>query len=613
MISGDTLREIVKQKRQTENIPGSENFAAVHRIINFNEDKISLFTMNAGNKSTAFTFIGPTAPEALEYYDYKLTGISYINGIETYKIKMTPKSRLRPLFEGTITIADETFAVMGVDLKPNETLTFPFLKNIELRYRQQFALIDTIFWMPIDNRINGGLSISLLGLSMPRIGIEATSSLYDYELNLTLPDSILHKDRLTVDSSSLKYDTTYWAEHEVLPLTPEEEASYRTLDSAQTLEKQFKPSGPLATLTGDGNIGVLEHIDAHFNRVDGIYLGGKTASDSLLPFTRLEGNIGYGFAGQLFQFHLKGTIFTTGKRKLGFGAEVGKSVSNFPDGGYYSPFTISLMALIDKNDYRDYFLSKEWSLFLWYSPTQTFEAEVAYLHDNQGSLLKVTDYSIFTTQKVYRQNPRIDEGLLSSIKFHLRLGEPMAPLDMVSRNAIELEIEHSQPDLLGSTFNFTRCNALLDLTINTFASSLLFPPNLRLRAIGGYGSGTLPLQKYFYPDSRASGYAPYGVLKGASIKEFAGDRMLMLSIEHNFRSVPFLLLDIPFMYRNGIELIVHGGTVQTWMHSTSLSNGWYKEAGIGISRIFDLLRFDLTYRFTDPKSLYFTLSTASFF
>ena len=40
MQAGDTLREIVKQKRQTENIPGTENFAAGHRIINFNEDEI---------------------------------------------------------------------------------------------------------------------------------------------------------------------------------------------------------------------------------------------------------------------------------------------------------------------------------------------------------------------------------------------------------------------------------------------------------------------------------------------------------------------------------------------------------------------------------------------
>ncbi len=613
MLAGDTLREIVKQKRQTENIPGTENFAAVHRIINFNEDEISLFTMNAGSKSSSFTFIGPTAPEALDYYDYKLIGTSVVNGIEIYKIQMKPKSRLRPLFEGTITIADETFAVMGVDVKPNETLNIPFLKDIELRYRQQFALFDTIFWMPIDNRLNGGLSISLLGISMPRIGIEATSSLYDYDLNISIPDTILRGERLTVDSSSLKYDSTYWVQNEVLPLTPEEQASYQTLDSTQTLEKQFKPSGPLAVLAGDESISALEHIDAHFNRVEGFYLGGKMESDSLLPFVHIEGGAGYGFSAQLFQYRIRGTLFSSKKRKLGIGAEIRRSVDNFPDGGYYGPLSISLMALIDKNDYRDYYLSNAWSLFFRYTPSRTLDAEITYLHDNQRSLKNETDYSIFAREKVYRPNPRIEEGLLSSLQFHVRLGEPPVPLDMVSRNAVEIEVEHSQPHLLGSAFTFTRYNAIVDVTFNTFARSLLFPPNLRIRAVGGYTSGTLPPQRFFYTDSRASGYAPYGVLKGASVKEFAGDRFVAVNVEHNFRSVPFLLLNIPFLYRNGVELIAHGAAAQTWMKSASTSNGWYSEAGIGVSRIFDLLRADLTYRFTDPKRFYFTLSVASFF
>jgi len=614
MLAGDTLREIVKQKRQTENIPGTENFAAVHRIINFNEDEISLFNVITGGRSSAFTFIGPTAPNALDYYDYKLTGTSVVNGIEIYKIRMIPKSRLRPLFEGTITIADETFAVMGVDVNPNETLNIPFLKDIELRYRQQFALFDTIFWMPIDNRINGGLSISLLGISMPRIGIEATSSLYDYDLNISIPDTILHRERLTVDSSSLKYDSTYWIQNEVLPLTPEEQGSYQTLDSTQTLEKQFKPSGPLATLAGNGSISALEHIDARFNRVEGFYLGGKMESDSLLPFVHIEGRAGYGFSAQLFQYRLRGTLFSSKKRNLGIGAEIRRSVENFPDRGYYGPLSISLMALIDKNDYRDYYLSNAWSLFLRYTPSRTVDAEVTYLHDNQRSLKNETDYSIFAREKVYRPNPRIQEGNLRSIQFHLRLGEPPVPLDMVSRNAVEFEIEHAiAPYFLGGSLFFTRYNAVVDVSFVTFSRFLLFPPNLRIRGVGGYASGALPLQKLFYTDSRASGYAPYGVLKGASVKEFAGDRFIAVNVEHNFRNVPFLLLNIPFLYRNGIELIVHGAAAQTWMQSASTSNGWYSEAGIGVSRIFDLLRADLTYRFTDPKRFYFTLSVASFF
>src|SRR6185503_17566525 len=46
VLSGDTLRERVIQKRQTANVPMEENFAAVRRLVNFNDDRISLFSVN---------------------------------------------------------------------------------------------------------------------------------------------------------------------------------------------------------------------------------------------------------------------------------------------------------------------------------------------------------------------------------------------------------------------------------------------------------------------------------------------------------------------------------------------------------------------------------------
>ena len=120
--SGDTLREIVRQKRQTQNIPAEANLAAVRRIVNFNEDQVSLFSLRFGGKSTGFTFVGPTAPNALDCYDYRLIGTSSTNGVKIYTIRMTPRTRFKPLFDGTITIADGTFAVMGVDVRPTRHL-----------------------------------------------------------------------------------------------------------------------------------------------------------------------------------------------------------------------------------------------------------------------------------------------------------------------------------------------------------------------------------------------------------------------------------------------------------------------------------------------------------
>jgi len=613
MNAGDTLHEIVRQRRQTENVPMTDNFASVRRIVNFNDDEVVLFNFRANDRSSAFTFAGPTATDALENYDYTLLKTSTVNGIEVYTIRMTPKSRLKPLFDGIITIADRTFAVMGVDVRPNESFAIPFVKDISLRYRQEFAFYDSLFWMPTDIRIEGALSVSIVGISLPRIGIDAVSSIYDYKINVPLPDSILQKKRLTVDSSATRFDSTFWRTHTVLPLTAEEQNAYGKLDSTQTLEKQFRPKGVLTSLTGDETESLLNHIDFHFNRVEGFYLGGKGRMSLPALNLRLDGSAGLGFSDERFTYDARATYSIDSTRRFSLGAEFYDRVDNVPDEGFYGPLAISFMALIDKNDYRDYFLAKGYRFFVAAHPARNFHATVNFNSEQEYTLETQTSYSLFSRSTPYRINPPIAGGLLRSVSLDLRLGDEAQPLDIVSRNAAEFSIEHSSPSFGRSEFNFTRYRGLLLWNIPTFARSLLFPPALRIRMSGGLGTGTLPPQRIFTLDSRSSGYAPFGVLRGAGVKEFMGDRFVMINIEHNFRSLPFLMLDVPSFYRNGIEMLLHASIAQSWNGTQSTSDRWYGEAGIGISRIFDLLRMDLTYRFSEPRRFFFTMSVATLF
>lgn len=618
MQSGDTLREVVKQRRQTQNIPSSENFAAVRRVVNFNEDEINLFsfTVNSPNGPSitrSYTFTGPTAPAALDNYNYKLLKTSEMRGVEIYDIKMTPKSRLQPLFDGTISIASGTYAVVGVDVRPNEALTFPFVKDVDLRYRQQFALYDSTYWMPADMRVDGGFSISLVGLSMPRIKINLASTIYDYAINATIPDSIFSKPHLVVDSSVVVFDSTFWSSNQVLPLTPEEQKAYTTLDSTQTLEKQFEPKGPLATLGEDRTETILDVLDFRFNRVEGFFFGARNEFKNISPYLNVSAAAGVGISDQRFEYELGSTAFTSKDHHVGIGGEVYSKLDNVPDDGFYGPLLISLMALIDQNDYRDYYLSRGWRMFVTADPMRALHSALSFTSENQSSMETNSYYSLFSRTSAYRPNPPIKEGKLRSIRLDLRLGPEESPLDIISRNALEISVEHTSPSLASSDFEFTRYHGLLTWNITTFSRSLLFPPTLRIRLTSGIGLGSLPPQEMFVLDSRSSGYAPFGVLRGSYIKEFTGDRFVMLNLEHNFRSIPFLLLNIPSFYRNGIEFIVHGSVAQTWYGTASTSGGWYAEAGLGISRILDLLRMDVTYRFMAPTRFLFTMSIANLF
>lgn len=613
MVSHDTLREVIRQKRQTENIPLDENFASVGRIVNFNDDDITLFRASGGGSSSRYSFVGPTAPEALDNYEYKLLGTTTIGGIDVYTIRMTPKSRLKPLFDGTIIIADQTFAVIGVDVTPNETLVFPFVKDISLHYLQKFSLYDSLFWMPTDIRITGTFTISIIGFSLPRIGIEQTSSIYDYAVNVAIPDSILHHPRLTVDSSATKFDSTFWRSNEILPLTTEEQAAYHQLDSSQTLEKQFEPKGPLASLVGDATNGFFKIVDARFNRVEGFYFGAHVHLDSIISRVEFRGSAGYGFSDDRPKFTIGATWYPLGKRAFSLGGDFYQALDHAPDGDPYGTFPLSLFALIDKNDYRDYFFTAGGRLTAGFEPTKKVSAKLSFLSEQQYSMENTTDYSLFAREKAFRVNPPITDGLMRSMAIDVRFGGEAVAFDFLSRDAIELSIEYSSPSLASSEFNFTRYTGMIQWNIPTFATKLFFPPTLRINLTAGTSGGTLPPQRIFTIDSRIGIFAPFAVLRGSEIKEFTGNRFIAFNIEHNFRSVPFLLLDIPSLYSSGIELILHGSTGQTWMDRVSSSGGWYYEAGFGISRILDILRMDLNYRISNPSHLNFTITAATIF
>lgn len=108
---GDSLREVITQQKQTGNIQKTMQPARVGNIVNFNDDTVMM---------GGFRFTGPTSPDAFENYDYKLLSTRKMDDYEVYVIQLMPRSRIDPLFQGTITIAERSYAVIHADLEPNE-------------------------------------------------------------------------------------------------------------------------------------------------------------------------------------------------------------------------------------------------------------------------------------------------------------------------------------------------------------------------------------------------------------------------------------------------------------------------------------------------------------
>ena len=602
---GDTLREFVKQKRHTENIPGMGNLGVGGTVINFYDDDVQF---------VGYRFVGPTSPDAFDYYEFKLEKTRVRDDKPVYTIRITPKSRIAPLFTGTLDVVGDVYALVGVNISPNEAFTIPFVSGINIRYSQQFGLYEGRFWMPMDVRLNGSFEIGLAGFSFPRVVLEQSSVLYDYRINRPLADSIFKMKHLTELPSAKKLDSTFWQQHDVLPLTREEQHAYRTLDSTQTMDKQFKPSGPLSALSSP-IFDYLSHLDVRFDRVEGLFLGIEYSRDSVMSNRlSMSGSVGYGFSDKKVDASVGATLALDKGRKWKVGVEAHDGIDYIPDDGYYPSAAIALAAVLSKTDYRDYFYSKGWRAFLASKPYRRLSLDFEYRNEDQSTAAKRTDFSLFEKNTPFRGNPTISDGVMRSLGMKIRYGDDPIPFGLAGSNFAEVEVQRADHGFLSSTFDFTRYQFHGEMRFNTYSSRLLFPPVLNFKIAGGVVTGTVPVQQFFSLESRYDGVAPLGVLRAGSVKEFAGNRYVMVTAEHNFRSTPFLLLKIPYLYRNSIELILYGSAAQTWSSNPlpfgTTTNGWYSEAGVGISRILTFFRFDFTYRFTQPKGLFVTLGVA---
>ncbi|MBI5472475.1 MAG: carboxypeptidase-like regulatory domain-containing protein [Ignavibacteriae bacterium] len=612
----DTLREIVKQKRQTKNVKSEFNFASVGRILNFNEDEIRFI---------GYTFVGPTAAEALDYYDYKLLRTLSSHGKDVYEISMTPRSRTAPLFEGTINIAGDSYALMGVDVHPNESFSIPFVKEQFLRYRQQFGLYEQSFWMPTDIRIDVSATIGIIGFSIPPITFSQTSVITDYALNAPIPDSVFQKPRLTIDTIAVAtIDSGYWHQNNVLPLTVEETQAYTSLDSTQTLDVQFRPRG-ISFQVGMGDGSALAYgnfLDVSFNRVEGFHGGLKAEFDSLINQTEFRANIAYGFSDKRWKYNFGATVFATRDRRFGIGIDVYRKIDHRPDAGFYGDIYNSLTSIFVKNDYRDYYQAEGGKLFLTARPSEIARFEIAFLQEEHVSVSQRSDFSIFARSRSYRPNPPVRMFKeLKSILLEGRIGREEAPLGIVSSNSFDFAVESGDD---GSPF--ARYSGAATFSVPTLGRSRLIPAALRMRVAAGTSSGQLPPQRKFDLESASSNVAPFGVFKAMNVKEFGGTSFFAITMEHNFRSLPFLAVGIPFLYKNNIEFIVHGGVARTWDRDhldgyiyvygqppLQTTGGWYSEAGFGFSRIFEFLRADFTWRLSSPSNFRFTLGVANLF
>jgi hypothetical protein len=611
---GDTLRQVITQERITENVKnaakGNVRFSFNRRIYDFQRE----FDDIGGNK-----VVMPLADECFDHYEYKLLTSRKANGTTVYKIRMTPKSRYEPLFKGTIQIADKSFALVGVDLETNEGFKFPFTKDLYIKINQQFEnRIDSLqheYWLPKTQGSEFGVRI-VIGplLGFPPFSGKQASTIYDYTLNQPLPDSLFKKGLVTQTANVDVYDSLFWQQHQVQPLTKEEEQAYVLLDSTQTLDKRLKPRGALSVFSNlfssaDGGFNPLAYLDFRYNRVDGLYLGGHVNIDSLTRSTALEAALGYTFASKDVQYKLGMEQFLDAKREFSFGITGYHHTDYTPEASTFLPIVNTFSALLEKYDYHNYYLASGGDFFIDAQITDRLSFRVGFVGETEQSLANRTNFSIFYPSEKFRLNPPITNGNLRSIMLTAKYIDAIDPFGILFPNSLILNIEQSLKQL-GGDFDFTRYSVVGTYKMKTLFTNSLLAPSLSMRVEAGWASGTLPPQRTFYLESgEGVNSSTFGFMRGAKIKEFGGDKILAFNAEHNFQSVLFKAAGLSFLEDANYQFIVGGGAARLWQGQTGIN---YSEASVGLGGLLGLFRNDFTWRFNagGHTVLYWSFGTA---
>lgn len=607
-------REVQLSRRQTSNLSDDQNFSGVRYQPNFYDDNIQI---------AGYQMVGITHPEATRYYNFRLLETSQMDGKPVYKIEVTPRRNLQPLFEGTAWVLGREYALLEVELKPNRVVNFPPpVQDFDLSYSQQFSNYGGEFWLPVDMRVEGLIRIGMIGLQFPKIQFRQVSRLTDYEINIELPDSIYQRDNWFVRADSVT-QRRLEMDIEPIPLTLEEVSAYETIDSTATLDEAFRPEGFLARMAeaSDGGNGAGFGIGGgrlaaaglsprlRYNRMDGLHLG--------LNMNRRFDDVGLRintFGG--YSFHSDKWDYGAGiqQKLLPFSGDaiyLRAGYENTTDTIYpsriYGIGLGSIVMVLGGEDYFDYFRNeKMYAGLLFRRILPRTDAGITFNRELQRTFgdLEVHDYSIFGWHGMRRPNPLIEEGTLHAFRFDVGLNVSPNTYGFSGNRQLQLSIEVAD-NAIGSDFSYTKFDAALSFNFETFFQRRLFANTLDLQLAAGTALGDLPLQRFGSIDGTKNRFTPFGSLRTRKYLPYTGSSYWLAVAEHNFRTVPFEILGLRSLVDRGWGVIVFAGAGYTeasrdFSDSIMMTDGVHSEAGISLNSIFGILRVDVAKRLDAP-------------
>ena len=521
----DDYKEIIIARKQTANIPSTFNLLTGGRAIkNFNNERINILN---------YPIPGPLADDALNYYDYYLVNLSSINNKSVFEIKIKPLDSIDPGFTGKLYIIDKTFDLIKIDFQLNDAANRGGILDTINFYQQLLPFNDSLY-LPVDFRVIA--EINYLGLA--RFGFEMNTILYNYKINTKINDNIFDKAVIKVLPSADEKDTEYWKSIQTIPNTSEENSAYKKIDSLNNipsniwtnfsllsgrinLNKNFSVSGPLSMY--------------RFNRIEGHSLGvGFYANSALNRRLNSSINFSYGFSDKKTKTNIYAKYFLGQYRTYSISLNAfNKLQTVFGNSENYNELTASLLSLISKYEFRNYYYAKGFNIKLNGEVFPVLNLSLTFNNRTDNNAVTRTNVSLFDNKKRYGNNPPIFETKVNSLKLGFNLDFRNYIENGYFRRRIsggksfiliKGNVTFSRKNFLNSNIDFTQYGFSSFVRIRTLGASFLY---FNLKGI--YTDGSLPYQYMYSLPGNIKATARNFSFRTLNVNEVIGGRIVTIN------------------------------------------------------------------------------------
>lgn len=609
----DKQKEIITARRQSKNLPAEANLVSVGEILNFNKNRIEI-----GDQQV----VSPTANDALDHYHYYLLDTTMMDGRPVFVLEIEPETELRPLFKGTIHIADSTYDVVAVDVTFSG-LDVPLINNA--RYGLRYAQFRDEYWLPVEIRFSGDVNFGVKIPGIPSaLNFAYVASLSGYTIEEGIPNGTFGEVVLEVDEIADNVDSATWAARQTIPLTRLEQRGYEIIDSVESAPKPL-PQQLLRIAAGLAFLATTQDQFFHFNRAEGPYVGAGWTFGKLLPNTSIWARGGYAFDAEYWQYRI-GTEYTVSPSwPVTIWAEYHDDVEHRPTIFLPPGINMTIPALSSKVDPYDYFAERGFEVYGTTKVVNHTRLTFGYTDFRQSSLGTNNDWSLFNRDDTIRQNPGIIEGKLRAAV--ARFTWDSRPLVRRKRRdtfspeptytQLNARVEYSSPDVLNSDFDFTKYSVSLLHRHRLFGLGIT-----AFYAYWGESDGELPPQRYFTVE-----FSPLSITNAQGFQtlhetNFGGSRVLSISARHNFGRQLWVASRIPGVEKIPFHLSIFGGafwadfdghTYVAGDESIRTARSAYSEAGFGLGNLTPFLapfnlELDFTWQLSEYETTDFTMS-----